>query len=78
MDQVSVAASFADVDNDGDDLFVTTVRKGNHLFRNLGQGRFEDVTKESGLNYTGHSSGAVFLTSIGTGFSICSFAMSVH
>lgn len=59
--QVSVAASFADVDNDGaPDLFVTTVRHGNHLFKNLGHGRFKDVTKEAGLEYTGHSSGAVF------------------
>jgi enediyne biosynthesis protein E4 len=30
-DQISVAASFADIDNDGlPDLFVTTVRHGNH------------------------------------------------
>ncbi len=61
-DQVSAGAAFADVDNDGDpDLFVTTVRHGNHLFRNLGDCRFEDITKEAGLDYSGHSSGAVFL-----------------
>ena len=60
-DQISVAASFADFDNDGDpDLFVTTVRKGNHLFRNDGKGRFTDVTAAAGLGYNGHSSGAVF------------------
>jgi len=60
-DQIAVTASFADIDNDGDpDLFVTTVRHGNHLFENLGQGRFRDITKEAGLDYTGHSSGAVF------------------
>ncbi len=60
-DQISVTASFADYDNDGDaDLFVTTVRKGNHLFRNEGKNRFADVTKEAGLDYSGHSSGAVF------------------
>ena len=60
-DQTSVTASFADVDNDGDaDLFVTTVRKGNHLFLNDGHGRFQDVSKEAGLDYVGHSSGAVF------------------
>lgn len=59
--QISVGASFADIDNDGDpDLFVTTVRKGNHLFRNEGGGRFVDVTEEAGLGYVGHSSGAVF------------------
>ena len=60
-DQISVAASFADVDNDGHpDLFVTTVRHGNHLFLNDGKGRFRDVSKEAGLDYVGHSSGAVF------------------
>ncbi|HTI69538.1 MAG TPA: VCBS repeat-containing protein, partial [Candidatus Limnocylindria bacterium] len=60
-DKISVGASFADVDNDGlPDLFVTTIRKGNVLFKNVGQGRFKDVTQESGLAYIGHSSGAVF------------------
>ncbi|MFO1499976.1 MAG: CRTAC1 family protein [Verrucomicrobiota bacterium] len=60
-DQISVAASFGDIDNDGDpDLFVTTVRHGNHLFRNEGNGRFRDVTREAGLEYSGHSSAAVF------------------
>src|SRR2546430_1889463 len=43
-DQIAVTASFADVDNDGlPDLFVTTVRHGNHLFRNLGQDHFEEI-----------------------------------
>lgn len=60
-DRVSVAASFADTDNDGDsDLFVTTTRHGNALFINDGQGRFEDQSLESGLAYSGHSSGADF------------------
>jgi len=60
-DQISITASFADVDNDGDeDLYVTTVRKGNHLFLNDGHGHFKDVSKEAGLDYVGHSSGAVF------------------
>ena len=59
--QISVGASFADIDNDGDqDLFVTTVRKGNHLFENQGNGLFKDITEQSGLSYIGHSSGAVF------------------
>lgn len=60
-DQISVAASFADIDNDTrPDLIVTTVRKGNHLFRNLGDGRFRDISEQAGLGYLGHSSGAVF------------------
>jgi len=60
-DRISVSSSFADVDNDGDqDLYVTTVRMGNALFANDGKGKFKDVTKESGLGYVGHSSGAVF------------------
>ncbi len=60
-DRISVAASFADTDNDGDaDLYVTTVRKGNVLFENKGDGRFEDITERSNLGYQGHSSGAVF------------------
>ena len=46
--RIAVAASFADIDNDGDeDLFVTTVRGGNLLFENDGRGRFHDVTAES-------------------------------
>lgn len=60
-DRISVSASFADVDNDGDqDLYVTTVRMGNLLFENDGKGKFRDITKTSGLGYVGHSSGAVF------------------
>ena len=36
--KVSVSASFADIDNDGDeDLYVTTVRAGNMLFENDGR-----------------------------------------
>jgi hypothetical protein len=59
--KIGVSASFADIDNDGDaDLYVTTVRGGNMLFENDGGGRFRDISVPSGLNYTGHSSGAVF------------------
>jgi hypothetical protein len=59
--RISVSATFADIDNDGDqDLFVTTVRGGNVLFENDGHGRFKDISKEAGLDYVGHSSGAVF------------------
>jgi hypothetical protein len=67
-DAIAVGASFADIDNDGDpDLFVTTVRHGNHLFENLGGGKFRDITKEAGVGYSGHSSGAVFFDYDGDG-----------
>jgi enediyne biosynthesis protein E4 len=60
-DTINVGASFADVNNDGlPDLFVTTVKMGNHLFRNEGGGRFTDVTTASGITEIAHSSGAVF------------------
>src|SRR5881394_1973897 len=60
-DQIAVGCAFADIDNDGDaDLFVTTVRHGNHLFENLGTGTFRDITAAAGVGYSGHSSGAVF------------------
>jgi hypothetical protein len=60
-DRIGVTATFADIDNDGDaDLYVTSVRRGNLLFENQGDGRFEDITKASGLGHKGHSSGAVF------------------
>ena len=62
-DKIGVTASFADIDNDGrPDLFVTTVRMGNVLFRNLGGGSFKDITAGSGLTPARptHSSGAVF------------------
>jgi enediyne biosynthesis protein E4 len=59
--RISVTASFADIDNDGDqDLFVTTVLGGNALFENDGHGHFKDITKASGLDLVAHSSGAVF------------------
>lgn len=60
-DRICVSASFGDIDNDGDpDLFVTSVRGGNALFENTGGGKFRDVTKDAGVGYVGHSSGAVF------------------
>src|ERR1700704_4400432 len=60
-DPIAAGCAFADIDNDGDpDLFVTTVRHGNRLFENLGDGTFRDITAQAALGYVGHSSGAVF------------------
>ncbi len=61
VDQIGVSCAFGDVDNDGrPDLFLTTVRHGNHLYHNEGDGQFRDITASAGLGYVGHSSGAVF------------------
>src|SRR5947209_20238538 len=49
-DRVCVAATFVDYDNDGrQDLFVTSTRGGNVLFKNKGDGTFENVTAKAGL-----------------------------
>ena len=67
-DAIGVGCVFADIDNDGDpDLFVTTVRHGNRLFENLGNGTFRDITAQAGVGYVGHSSGAVFFDYDGDG-----------
>src|SRR5205807_9400849 len=67
-DAIGVGCAFADIDNDGDpDLFVTTVRHGNRLFENLGNGTFRDITAQAGVGYVGRSSGAMFLDYDGDG-----------
>jgi enediyne biosynthesis protein E4 len=68
-DRVCAAATFVDYDNDGrQDLFVTSTRGGNVLFRNNGDGTFKDVTKEAGLEHVGHSQTAVFFDYDNDGF----------
>jgi hypothetical protein len=60
-DRVCVGAVFGDYDNDGhQDLFVTSTRGGNVLFRNRGDGTFRDVTQQAGLTHVGHSQTATF------------------
>lgn len=60
-DRITVAASFADIDNDSDsDLYVTSVRGGNLLFLNDGSGRFQEVSADYHVDYQGHSSASVF------------------
>jgi len=67
-DAIAAGCAFADIDNDGlPDLFVTTVRHGNRLFKNLGGGKFRDITAQAGVGYVGHSSGAVFFDYDGDG-----------
>ena len=36
------------------------MRHGNHLFQNLGGGKFREITEEAGLAYSGHSAAALF------------------
>jgi len=53
-------ACFFDYDGDGKpDLFLVngTADEASHLLRNLGDGRFEDVTKEAGIQLTGSGLG---------------------
>ena len=51
-------ALLADFDNDGrTDVFLTYARDTNRIYRNLGSGRFADVTESSGLARDGLISG---------------------
>ncbi|MBI1310201.1 hypothetical protein GC176_02755 [bacterium] len=68
-DRVSVGATFSDYDNDGDqDLYVTSTRGGNTLFRNRGNGTFDDATAEAGVEFVGHSQTAAFFDCDNDGF----------
>jgi hypothetical protein len=61
-ERVCVGAVFADTLNRGcQDLYVTSTRGGNVLFRNKGNGTFEKVDMEkAGLKCVAHSQTAVF------------------
>jgi hypothetical protein len=60
-DRICTAATWVDYDNDGKlDLFITSTRSGNILFRNQGNGTFEDVTQKAGLVHKGHSQVGIF------------------
>src|SRR5262249_8379859 len=50
------------------DLYVTSTRGGNLLFRNNGDGTFTDVTREAGLTFVGHSQTATFFDYDNDGF----------
>ncbi len=56
----STDAAFFDFDNDGDqDLYVVKWSAPNRLFRNRGDGTFEDVSAGSGADYRGNGNGAL-------------------
>jgi hypothetical protein len=51
-------AIIADLDNDGDrDVFITYARDGNHMFENLGTGKFRDISETAGAGDDGDISG---------------------
>jgi hypothetical protein len=55
----SYASAAADYDQDGHvDLYIANNFGSNQLYRNLGDGTFEDVAKELGLTERGNSMGA--------------------
>ncbi|MDA1006553.1 MAG: VCBS repeat-containing protein [Verrucomicrobia bacterium] len=55
------ALSVVDIDNDGwDDLYVCVRWGKNMLFRNLGNGTFEEVASNYGLDVEGRSTSATF------------------
>jgi hypothetical protein len=55
------AAAWADFDNDGYlDLFVGHERTPSRLYRNRGDGRFEDVTKRAGVDVRGFVKGVAW------------------
>lgn len=60
-DRHSLACAFGDIDGDGlDDLFVTSYQSQvSALLKNLGGGRFADITKKAGLERRASSVGCV-------------------
>src|SRR4029077_5159510 len=54
-----IGAAAADFDNDGKvDIYITALG-GNRLFRNLGGGKFADVTRQAGVGDGGVSTSAL-------------------
>jgi len=61
-DRMSLGCTFGDADGDGlDDLFVTNYQSQvSALFKNLGDGKFRDITADAGLGRKASSVGCVF------------------
>ena len=65
----STGATFADLDGDGRlDLLVNTLGSGTHAFRNLGDGRFQEVTSAWGLTSSTGATGLAVGDIDGDGF----------
>lgn len=56
-----VACAVGDYDNDGKPDLAFAMSDRLLLFHNLGNGKFEDVTKASGIEPTNHPSGVIFV-----------------
>jgi len=66
----SQSAVWADIDNDGWlDLFVANERGPLHLFRNRGDGTFEDISKAAGVDAKGFAKAVVAADYDNDGFS---------
>jgi hypothetical protein len=66
--QWAQGVAVADYDNDGwPDVLVTSFGR-NVLYRNLGNGRFQDVAKDVGLESPGWNTGAAFFDADGDGW----------
>ncbi len=59
--------ALADMDRDGDLDACFGSGGRNRLYRNLGHGRFEDITESSGTGYEGNTRGLVFTDLTGDG-----------
>jgi hypothetical protein len=61
VEMYGLGAAVADYDNDGlVDIYVTTAVGPNRLFRNLGGGKFADVSAKAGVNDPGFSTSAAW------------------
>ena len=56
-----VACAVGDYDSDGLNDLAVAADDGIHLFRNLGKGKFQDVTAEAGLMPRNHPTGITFI-----------------